>query len=148
MSSRMARQPGHRHSGDRLREVVATVVPEEDCARYLPFARELYATFRHKPQAPSRKLQAQAQAAQRVIPTKRSAWRNLAAEDRRRDPSTSLGVTEPGVRPPRFPDFSRRTKLVVMRWFARGLHGKAMWLIGERLLGRIHPAPQIGRSPY
>jgi hypothetical protein len=93
MSSRMARQPGHRHSGEMLREVVAAVVPEDDCERYLPFARELYATFRNKPQASSRKHQA--------------------------------------------PDFSRRTKMTVMKWFRRGLSGHLMWLIGERLIGRL-----------
>ncbi len=41
-------------------------------------------------------------------------------------------------RPP-LPDFTRRTKQVVMKHFTRGLHGRAMWLIGERLLGRLYP---------
>ena len=148
MASRRSKQPGHRQSGEMLREVVSAVVPATACEHYLPFARDLYATFRRKPQAASRKLQAQAQAAQRVIPTKRSAWRNLAAEDRRRDPSTSLGVTEPGVRPPRFPGFSRRTKLVVMRWFERGLRGKSMWLVGERLLGRMCPTSEVSKRRF
>jgi hypothetical protein len=41
-------------------------------------------------------------------------------------------------RPP-VPDFSRRTKLVVQKWFQRGLSGHLMWLIGQRLLGRLYP---------
>jgi hypothetical protein len=49
VASRMPKRPGHRNSGEFLREVVAAVVPEEDCARYMPFARELYATFHHPP---------------------------------------------------------------------------------------------------
>jgi hypothetical protein len=88
MSSRMPRQPGHRHSGEMLREVVSAVVPEGAYERYLPFARELYVTF-HRPPVP---------------------------------------------------DFERRTKLVVQKWFVRGLSGHLMWLIGERLLGRLYPA--------
>jgi hypothetical protein len=70
-----------------LREVVAAVVPEEDCARYMPFARDLYATLH---------------------------------------------------RPP-LPDFTRRTKLAVQKWFERGLSGHLMWLIGQKLLGRLYP---------
>jgi hypothetical protein len=88
MSSRTPRRPGHRHSGEFLREVVAAVVPECDRERYMPFARELYATLR---------------------------------------------------RPP-VPDFTRRAKRVVRKWFERGLHGNLMWRIGERLLGRQYPA--------
>jgi hypothetical protein len=41
--------------------------------------------------------------------------------------------------PPR-PDFDRRTKLVVQKWFIRGLSGHLMWRIGERMLGRLYPA--------
>jgi hypothetical protein len=70
-----------------LREVVSAVVPEHECEQYLPFARELYATF-HRPPVP---------------------------------------------------DFDRRTKLVVQKWFVRGLSGHLLWLIGERLLGRLYP---------
>ena len=87
MASRVPRQHGHRHSGELLREVVSAVVPEENRELYLPFARELYATFHHPP----------------------------------------------------VPDFDRRTKLVVQKWFVRGLSGHLMWLIGEGLLGRLFP---------
>jgi hypothetical protein len=38
------------------------------------------------------------------------------------------------------PDFSRRTKLVVMKWFRRGLSGRTLWRIGEALIGRLFPA--------
>jgi hypothetical protein len=51
MASRRPSQPPHRHSGELLREVVSAVVPEHDCEQYLPFARELYATF-HRPLVP------------------------------------------------------------------------------------------------
>lgn len=34
-----------------------------------------------------------------------------------------------------FPDYSRRTKDVVAKWFRRGLSGHLMWLIGEAILG-------------
>jgi hypothetical protein len=38
------------------------------------------------------------------------------------------------------PDFSRRTKRVAMKWFRRGLSGRALWRIGEALIGRLFPA--------
>jgi len=85
MASRRMPQPGHRHSGEMLREVVSAVVPADDCELYLPFARELYVTFHHPP----------------------------------------------------VPDFDRRTKLVVQRWFVRGLSGHLMWLIGEAIPGKV-----------
>ena len=88
MASRMSPQPGHRHSGELLREVVSAVVAEEDCEQYLPFARELYATLHHPP----------------------------------------------------VPDFDHRTKQIVQKWFVRGLSGRLLWQIGERLLGRLYPA--------
>ena len=91
MASRMPKQPGHRHSGEMLREIVSAVVPEQECEQYLPFARELYATF-HRPPVP---------------------------------------------------DFDRRTKLVVQKWFVRGRSGHLMWLIGQRLLGRLYPPANV-----
>jgi hypothetical protein len=94
VASRMPKQPGHRHSGVMLREVVSAVVPEDECEQYLPFARELYATF-HRPPVP---------------------------------------------------DFTRRTKLVVQKWFRRGLSGHLLWRIGERLLGRLHPAAGVHKG--
>jgi len=96
MASRRAKQPGHRSSGELLREVVSAVVPEGECEQYLPFARELWLTLRR--QQPKRQAQAQA------------------------------------------PDFSRKTKLVVQKWFVRGLSGHLLWRIGVRLLGRLYPA--------
>ena len=38
------------------------------------------------------------------------------------------------------PDYSLRTKRVVLKYFRRGLHGRAMWRIGEALIGRMYPA--------
>jgi hypothetical protein len=96
MSSRMPKQPGHRHSGEYLQEVVAAVVPEEQRERYMPFARELYMSF-HRPPVP---------------------------------------------------DFTRHTKLVVQKWFVRGLSGHLMWLIGQRLLGRMYPEPRARNGSY
>jgi len=135
------RQP-HRHSGELLREVVSAVVPEEECERYLVFAGELYATLHHRPQPTSCKLQA----TKVVIPTEPGEWRNLAAQDRGRDPSTPVGVTDAGRRGAQFPDFSHRTKIVVMKWFRRGLSGHLMWRIGERLMGWPDQLPP-GRHP-
>jgi hypothetical protein len=88
MGSRRPSKPSHRHSGEMLREVVSAVVPKGECERYLPFARELYATFHHPP----------------------------------------------------IPDFDRRTKRAVQKWFVRGLSGHCLWRIGERLIGRLYPA--------
>jgi hypothetical protein len=34
------------------------------------------------------------------------------------------------------PDYSRRTKRVVMKWFRRGLSGHSMRLVGEAVLGK------------
>jgi hypothetical protein len=36
----------------------------------------------------------------------------------------------------RIPDYSRRTKQVVMKWFRRGLSGHLLWLIGEAVTGQ------------
>jgi hypothetical protein len=140
-------------SDELVREVVAAVVPARERARYMTFARELYATLRLKPQASSRKLQAQARATRRVIPTKPvrqaqgrlRAGRNLAAEDRGRDPSIGVGVTEPARSGPQFPDYTRKTKLVIVRWFRRGLHGNLLWRIGIALLGRLFPDAATGK---
>jgi hypothetical protein len=41
-------------------------------------------------------------------------------------------------RPPG-PDYTRRTKAVIARWFRRGLHGNLLWRIGVGLLGRLYP---------
>jgi len=83
-STKHSRQP-HRHSGELLREVVSAVVPEQECPRYMAFARELYSTLH---------------------------------------------------RPP-IPDFTRRSKLVARKWFERGLSGRLLWRIGERLVARL-----------
>lgn len=32
------------------------------------------------------------------------------------------------------PDYSRRTKRVVMKWFARGLHGRLLRLVGQAVI--------------
>jgi hypothetical protein len=32
------------------------------------------------------------------------------------------------------PDYERGTKLVVMRWFKRGLHGHLLWLVGQAVV--------------
>ena len=93
MSSRKAKEPGHRHSGEVVREVVAAVVPEQERERYMPFARELCASLK---------------------------------------------------RPPG-PDYTRRTKAVIARWFRRGLHGNLLWRIGVALLGRLFPDAATGR---
>lgn len=37
----------------------------------------------------------------------------------------------------RIPDYSRRTKQIVMKWFRRGLSGHLMWTIGKAILGGI-----------
>ena len=52
----------------------------------------------------------------------------------------SANVGLGAVQSPFSADFSRRTKMTVMKWFRRGLSGHLMWLIGERLMGRMHPS--------
>ncbi len=47
-------------------------------------------------------------------------------------------------RPPG-PDYTRRTKQVIMRWFRRGLHGNLLWRIGSALLGRLFPDAATGK---
>ena len=47
-------------------------------------------------------------------------------------------------RPP-VPDFSRSTKRVVMRWFKRGLSGRLMRLVGQRLIEHLFPASKVSR---
>jgi hypothetical protein len=38
------------------------------------------------------------------------------------------------------PDFSRRTKRIVGKWFRRGMSGHALWRIGEALIGFLFSA--------
>jgi len=131
----------------RLWAIVDSLVTDiSEKEAYLAFAHELAAaerssSFVHRPSS--------------VIPRKQSDSRNLSAMETRRDPSIGVGVTEgrdpstsgaqrtggtSGVtgpmseRPRPFPDFSMRTKRVVMKWFRRGLSGHLMWLIGDRIL--------------
>jgi hypothetical protein len=47
-------------------------------------------------------------------------------------------------RPPG-PDYTRRTKAVIDRWFRRGLHGNLLWRIGVALVGRLYPDAATGR---
>jgi hypothetical protein len=47
-------------------------------------------------------------------------------------------------RPPG-PDYTRRTKAVITRWFRRGLHGNLLWRIGVGLLGRLYPDAATGK---
>ncbi len=47
-------------------------------------------------------------------------------------------------RPPG-PDYTRRTKMVIVRWFRRGLHGDLLWRIGSALLGRLFPDAATGK---
>lgn len=42
-------------------------------------------------------------------------------------------------RPDAYPDFSRRTKLTVMKWFRRGLSGQVLARIGRELARRPGP---------
>jgi hypothetical protein len=101
---------------------------------YLQFAKEVALTIRRS-------------SCELVIPRERGDSRNLSAMQsgrdpsqelgvtRRRDPSQELGVTEPRLERPRpFPDFSMRTKRVVLKYFRRGLHGNLLWRIGEAIL--------------
>ena len=142
-------QPGHenRHEARIVRAVEAVHVTDEQKPFYVMFARELDLTLRRGRW-------------ERVIPSERSDSRNLAARRNGRDPSTAVGVTEgrdpsqelgvttsrdpsqelgvtdsAPVRARPFPDYSMRTKRLVMKYFARGLSGHKMWLIGEALLG-------------
>jgi hypothetical protein len=47
-------------------------------------------------------------------------------------------------RPPG-PDYTRRTKAVIVRWFRRGLHGNLLWRIGVGLLARLFPDAATGK---
>ncbi|MBM3330252.1 hypothetical protein FJY68_00190 [candidate division WOR-3 bacterium] len=116
MSSRMRGRQPHRHSGEMLREVVSAVVPEEEQERYLVFARELYATLRH-----ARTSESAESRIQRPEPRVRTGDHPQVTQIRQIVP---------------FPDFTRRTKRVVLKWFRRGLRGNLMWRIGVGLLGR------------
>ena len=124
MSRRKRPQPEHGSPHEQhLRDIVDELVQEESQkAAYLAFAHELAA------------VQRRAYTVHRVIPTKRSAGRNLAAKQAGRDPSSDLGVTGTTMRHRRFPDYSMETKRIVAKWFERGLSGHLMWLIGEAIL--------------
>jgi hypothetical protein len=126
MATRRPKEPEHRHSGEFVREVVVAVVPEQDRDRYMPFARELYATLHHS----------------REQGTVEGGHVPGATRGTRRGcvPSACVGLS--AVQSP----FSTRTKRCVQKWFERGLSGKLLWQIGERLLGRLYPAAGPGRS--
>ena len=84
MSRRKRPQPEHGSPHEQhLRDIVDELVQEESQkAAYLAFAHELAA------------VQRRAYTVHRVIPTKRSAGRNLAARQTGRDPSIGVGVTK------------------------------------------------------
>ena len=48
---------------------------------------------------------------------------------------------------PTFPDFDHRTKLVVMKWFRRGLSGKLLALVGHEIARRTFPEPEARHGP-
>jgi hypothetical protein len=81
---------------------------------YVAFARELTAAQRHAPQL-------KRQAASHKLPAKTGD-------------SPSERSTRGTVPVFAAPDYSSRTKLIVAKWFARGLSGHLMWLIGEAIL--------------
>ena len=62
----------------------------------------------------------------------------VPAEDRERYMPFARELCASLKRPPG-PDYTRRTKAVIMRWFRRGLRGKLLWRIGVGLLGRLFP---------
>jgi len=106
----MKRRHQHRHehpSGERLREIVAAsgLEPGQEEAG-LAFARELAAVQRTS------------------FFVHRSATRKAGTV-----PLSSC-VRLAAVQSP----FSQRTKRVVMKYFRRGLHGRALWRIGQAVL--------------
>lgn len=125
MATRRPKEPEHRHSGKFVREVVAAVVPAGDRERYMPFARELYATLRLG----------------RKQGTVEGGHVPGATRGTRRGcvPSAYVGLA--AVQSP----FSARNKRVVMKWFRRGLRGKLLWRIGVGLLGRLFPDAATGK---
>ncbi len=46
------------------------------------------------------------------------------------------------------PDFSRRAKQVVQRWFERGLSGKKLAEVGKSLLGAAFPTYQVNPNQH
>lgn len=68
----------------------------------------------------------------------------VPAEDRERYMPFARELCASLKRPPG-PDYTRRTKAVVVRWFRRGLRGKFLWLIGVGLVGRLFPDAATGR---
>jgi hypothetical protein len=134
MRRRERQQPEHGSPHEqRLREIVDMFVHDDnEKAAYLAFARDLMAAERHAPFG-------------LVIPREQGDSRNLSANRSLRDPSISRGCATVGTsgvtgpmskRPWPLPDFGRRTKRVVAKWFARGLHGNIMWRIGDAILNR------------
>jgi hypothetical protein len=101
--------------------MVAAVVPEGERSAYLPFARELRATLRLQPP------------------------RFLDGTGHDPECRTLGSCPSPVKSPPRVLDFSRSTKRVVMRWFRRGLSGRLMRLVGQRLIEQLFPQVKDGR---
>jgi hypothetical protein len=126
MARRRTRQAPRRYSGELLHEVVAAVVPPEDCERYMRFARELYAKLRHESQASSRRLQGR-------LGTRSEIAKPISVMSPPPECRVAGYTPEP-------------VKRVVLRWFRRGLSGHLMWLIGKRLLSRMYPAVESDRG--
>jgi hypothetical protein len=68
----------------------------------------------------------------------------VPVEDRERYMPFARELCASLKRPPG-PDYTRRTKLVIVRWFRRGLHGNLLWRIGAELLGRLFPDAATGK---
>jgi len=120
MSRRNCHPPRHESPHEqRLREIVDSLVTDSSQkAAYVAFARELMAAERHalcrQPQAASHKPKAPG-------PNPR-----LGTVDWELETATK--------RPGSFPDYSRRTESIVAKWFARGLHGRLLWLVGQAVI--------------
>jgi hypothetical protein len=116
MSRKKRQESEHRNPHEmRLWAIVDSLVTDSsEKAAYLSFARELVIEQRRKalPDSPEFRIQRAESRVGEVKPP--------------RTPRT------PMARP--FPDFSRRTKRVVEKWFRRGLSGHLMWLIGQEVL--------------
>jgi hypothetical protein len=116
MSRKKRQESEHRNPHEmRLWAIVDSLVTDSsEKAAYLSFARELMLAERHR------------------LPPDNSEVRDQKPEFRTGEGKPPRAPRTPMARP--FPDFSRRTKRVVEKWFRRGLSGHLMWLIGQEAL--------------
>jgi hypothetical protein len=150
----MKRRHRRNHPERRPRPSLEAIVrdcgcPADELARYVAFARELMLAERRSARQDNSEIRNQRPECRKrdgepttdVLSDRgrsgQRRWTQIRGREMSPTPGTAnrkLGTAR--MRPRPFPDYSRRTKSIVAKWFRRGASGHLMWLIGKALLAR------------